>query len=129
MTHEGRQYIEMTAGELAEAGVPQAAIDAALAARRAGAVKAECKRRIYSVLSREAQMNITAVSTTIAAKSASSRTAEEKDTLAGAQAALGWVDTMRARAAELAADADADFLADASWPACPQEVIDLAARF
>ena len=30
ITHEGRQYLEMTPAELAEAGVPQAAIDAAL---------------------------------------------------------------------------------------------------
>ena len=126
--HDGRRY----AGSpeyLAAAGVPQEVINAALAQRRAQEVKAECKRRIYSVMSAEAQMNATAAVGTIAAKSASSRSQEEKDTLAAAQAALEWVDQMRAAAASLAADAGADYQADAAWPAAPREVRDLVEKF
>ena len=129
LTHEGRTYINATLDFLAEAGVPQAVIDAELARLRARAVKAECKRRIYGVMSAETQMNITAVSAAIAAKPASSRTAEEKATLAAAQAALAWVDAMRTRAAELAADPQADFKADAAWPAVPDEVKQLVERY
>ena len=129
ITHEGRQYVEMTPDELTAAGVPQAVIDAELARLRAAKVKAECKRRIYAVMSAEAQMNITAVSAAIAAKPASSRTAEEKATLAAAQAALAWVDAMRTRAAELAADPKADFRGDAAWPAVPDEVKQLVERY
>ncbi len=129
ITHEGRQYVEMSPDELAAAGVPQEVIDAALARLRAQEVKAECKRRIYAVMSAEAQMNITAVSAAIAAKPASSRTAEEKATLAAAQAALAWVDAMRARAAELAADPNADLRSAGDWPAVPDEVKQLVERY
>ena len=129
ITHEGRQYVEMTPVELAEAGVPRNVIDAELARLRAREVKAECKRRIYAVMSAETQMNITAVSAAIAAKSASSRTAEEKATLAAAQAALAWVDAMRARAAELAADPNADLRSAGAWPAVPDEVKQLVERY
>ena len=127
--HDGRQYLEMTPDDLHAAGVPQEVIDTALAQLRAAKVKAECKSRIYAVLSPETQMNATAASAAIAAKSASSRSQEEKDTLAAAQAALEWVDQMRAAASSLAADAGADYQTDAAWPAVPQEVRDLAARF
>ena len=129
ITHEGRQYLEMTPAELAEAGVPQRVIDAELARLRAREVKGECKRRIYAVMSAETQMNITAVSAAIAAKPASSRTAEEKATLAAAQQALAWVDAMRNRAAELASDLQADFRSDAAWPAVPDEVKQLVERY
>ena len=129
ITHKGRQYLEMTPGDLREAGVPQEVIDAALAQARAAEVKAECKCRIYDVMSAETQMNITAVSVSIAAKPASNRSAAEKEALATAQAALAWVDAMRARAAELAADPGADFKADAAWPAVPDEVIRLVERY
>ena len=97
--------------------------------RRAAEVKAECKRRIYAVLSAETQMNATAFATTVAAKAASARTVEEKNTLAAVQAALAWVDQMRATAATLLADPAADFKADAAWPAQPAEVAQLAQRF
>ena len=126
--HDGRRHTG-SPEYLAAAGVPQKEIDAALARLRVQEVKAECKRRIYNVMSAEAQMNATAAVGTIAAKSASSRSAEEKDTLAAAQAALAWVDQMRAAAASLAADAGADYQMDAAWPAAPREVRDLAARF
>ncbi len=129
ITHEGRQYVAMTPTGLAEAGVPQEVIAAALAERRAEAVKRECKRRIYAVLSAETQMNMTAAAAAISSKPASSRSAEEKAVLAGLQAALGWVDAMRARAAELVTDTDADYLSDEAWPAPPAEVAQVAARF
>lgn len=128
ITHGGHQYLEMTPDDLRASGVPQEAIDVALAQLRAQEVKAECKRRIYAVMSAETQMNITAVSAAIAAKPASSRTAEEKATLAAAQQALAWVDAMRARAAELAGDPQADFKA-AAWPAVPDEVKQLVERY
>ena len=126
--HEGRRYVGDPA-ELAAAGVPHKEIDAALARLRARDVKAECKRRIYAVMSAETQMNITAVSAAIAAKPASNRTAEEKATLAAAQAALAWVDAMRARAAELAGNPDVDYRSDAAWPAVPDEVMQLVERY
>ena len=127
--YKGLTYKDWELDDLLKEGVPQEAINAALAREYAAKVKTECKRRIYSVMSAEAQMNATAAVSTIAAKSASSRSQEEKDTLAAAQAALAWVDQMRSAAAALAADAGADYQADAAWPAAPREVRDLAARF
>ena len=129
ISHGGHTYVDATPQFLRAAGVPQEVIDAELARQRAQAVKAECKRRIYAVMSAETQMNITAVSAAIAAKPASARSPEEKATLAAAGAALAWVDAMRARAAELAGTPDVDYRNDAAWPAVPDEVKQLVERY
>lgn len=98
------------AGELAERD---------RAAHRA-AVKAECRRRILTVLDETAQMNLAA--------DAGAGRLGRADRAAHA-AALGWRDAMRARAGELGADESADFTDDAAWPAPDARIVDLAARF
>lgn len=114
-------YVRFSEEGLADRGVPQVAIDAARDGDRAAAVSLECRRRIYSAASAEAQMNMAAAVAVISSKDASARTDGENAILAGAEAAIGWVAEMRAAAAALAADAGADFMADAVWPEVPPE--------
>ncbi|MCA1492688.1 hypothetical protein I6F11_17345 [Ensifer sp. NBAIM29] len=127
--HDGKTFANFSEEAALVAGVPAAVVEAAKLADRRKAVSAECRRRIYAVGSAEAQMNVTTLAAAISAKTASSRSAEETAMLATVQESLDWVMAMRARFAELAADPAADFLDDASWPACPQTVIDLYAQF
>lgn len=129
LEHDGRGYQQMTPNELLEAGVPQALIDQYLADVRIGAIKAECRRRIYAVASAEAQMNVATALGAASAKTASARSAEETALIAGAQQGVAWVAAMRSQVDVLAADADADFMADQAWPACPQEARDVYGQF
>ncbi|MCM2291106.1 hypothetical protein NAC44_02030 [Allorhizobium sp. BGMRC 0089] len=129
LTHEGRLYAAFTAEALATAGVPADAIETAQAIAHREAVKAECRRRIYAVGSAEAQMNVTSITATISAKTASSRSDAEKAILDAASQSIEWVTAMRQRFTELADDMSADYLGDASWPECPEAVIDLYAQF
>lgn len=129
ITHNGIGYTEATPAELAARGVPQAIIDQALAAVRRDLIKAECSRRIFAVASAPTQQNMAAAAAVIAGKAVATRTDQEKAVLAGLEAALGWVQAMRGAVATLAADASADFRADAAWPACPAPVAALAAQF
>ena len=85
-----------------------------------GAVAAECERRIYAVASLNCQMNMTAW--------VASRQADDVDR-AAFDAALGWVQAMRAACARLVASSADDFGQDALWPACPADVAAFAARF
>lgn len=85
-----------------------------------GAVASECQRRIYAVASQNCQMNMTAW---VASGQASDA---DKAAFAGA---LGWVQAMRGAFASLAAAQDATFTGDAHWPAVPDGVAALAARF
>ena len=126
---DGRQYVNWSPEDALAAGVPQTVIDAELANLRIAAIKAECRRRIYAVASPEAQMNMAAATAVISGKTASARSDSEKATLAGAEAAIGWVAAMRATIAALAADPATDVTADAAWPAIPPEALAMIANF
>ncbi|WP_341204783.1 hypothetical protein [uncultured Sulfitobacter sp.] len=93
------------------------------------AIKAECRRRIYAAASAETQMNMATAAAVVSAKTASNRSAEESAMLTGLGQAIDWVAAMRARVAELAADADLDFRADESWPDLPDGARDFVAMF
>lgn len=93
-------------------------IAAQVAAGRLAAAKAECRRRIFAVANETAQMNLAAVA------AAGLMTAPDRATYA---AGLAWVAAMRA-ACTAAAKAD-DPSADALWPAVPDGVAALAARY
>ncbi|BCH63523.1 MULTISPECIES: hypothetical protein [Rhizobium/Agrobacterium group] len=127
--YNGQTYAGFNTDALADAGVPQTVIKDAQALAHHEAVKAECRRRIYAVGSSEAQMNVTSMTAAISAKTEANRTAEEKAIVAAASQSIEWVTAMRGRFAELAEDMEANYLADASWPECPQAVIDLYAQF
>ena len=129
LVHDGIGYSEATPVELLGRGVPQSAIDGAMAAIRLGQIKSECRRRIYAVASAETQMNMASAAAVIGAKTVSSRTDPEKAALLAFEASLGWVQAMRGAIAPLAADGNADYQADAAWPACPPEVVALAGAY
>ena len=112
-----------------EMGADENDIADALAAQRRDAVKAECRRRIYAVASAETQLNMTSYAAAIALKPPAERTAEEAGVAAAFMAALAWVSAMRAAVAAIAGDAARDIAADASWPACPDQVVALASSF
>ena len=84
------------------------------------AVKIECGRRIYAVASAASQVNM-------AAARAAGIMSEAENTafLAG----LAWIAAMRAASATLISTEDATFADDVHWPACPAEVVALAANF
>lgn len=129
LDHNGLHYAGYTRDGLAAAGVPNTAIDAAAARLRREHIKTECRRRIYGVASAEAQMNINGAVALAGAKTASQRSAAETALLAAHALAVQWIADMRAAVETLSADPDADFLAEPSWPACPAEVVALAAQF
>jgi hypothetical protein len=129
LAYGGRIYSMMPEAELLAAGVPQAVIDAAKAAGRAADIKAECRRRIYAEASQETQANMMAAATVIAARPAEDRSPADQEMLAAFTIAMEWVTAMRANIATLAADAGADFHAEASWPAVPPEAAALAALY
>jgi len=122
-----RRVIDMASGE--QAMVPftaeeEAAADAASAAEIAAylpaAIKDECRRRIFAVANETAQMNM-------ASHAAAGLFDAGKN--AAYLAALTWVAEMRAACAALIAAADAAFLNDEAWPACPPDAAALAANY
>lgn len=127
--HDGKIFLSITAEDLLAQGVASEEVAQAVATLRAKEISAECRRRIYAVASQEAQMNMAAALGVISSKTASARTDDEKAILAGAEAAIGWVAAMRAAVATLAADADADFTADAAWPDVPPEALAMIQHF
>lgn len=129
LNHDGIQYAGFTRSQLVAAGVPENAIATAEALARRELIKAECRRRIYGVASAEAQINISGTATLASAKTASQRSAEETALLSAHALAVQWIMDMRAAVETLSADPDADYFADAAWPACPAEVAALAAQF
>lgn len=96
---------------------------------RASQISAECRRRIYAVASNEAQMNMAAASALISSKTSSARSEEEKAVLAGLEAALGWVNAMRANVQTLANDPAANFMDNGQWPAPPDIATTIIAQF
>lgn len=127
--YNGRVYIGQTDAALIAQGVPEEVIAQHHALARRDLIKAECRRRIYGVASSEAQMNINGAAALAGAKTASQRSAAETALLTAQALAVQWITDMRAAVETLSADPDADFLAETSWPACPAEVIALAAQF
>lgn len=127
--HNGRLYQNWDSDEALAAGVPSDVVDVAIAGVRRRDISNECRRRIYAVAPAESQMNMAAAVGVISSKAASARTDDEKVILAGAEAAIGWVAAMRATVATLAADADADFTADAAWPDVPPEALAMTQHF
>ncbi|KPD11558.1 hypothetical protein [Phaeobacter sp. 11ANDIMAR09] len=126
---DGRRYEGWTEEDARRAGVPADVIASAKLDARRGAVSAECRRRIYSVASVEAQMNMATAVALVSGKAEADRTDDDNTVLNGVQVALAWVSDMRAAFEDLAADPDADFLSDAAWPALPPEIPPLIDRF
>lgn len=127
--YEGRKTINVTADEALTLGYPKAVVDAAKAAGHATLISGECRRRIYALASAETQMNMAAASAVISAKTASTRTDQEKAVLAGLEAAIGWVGAMRANVATLAGDPSKDFTDDENWPDVPAAAAAIADQF
>lgn len=87
------------------------------AAGHVEAVKAACRARIYAVLDAPTVSNIQGAAI-----------AGELDAgqMALFRAGRLWVDAMLAASRSMVADPEADYLSDASWPAVPNGVADLA---
>lgn len=133
-THaDSRVEILETAGDLRAAIVASPAVAARIAGKaqreaalRAAEIKAECTRRIYAELSDATQKNLNAYATDLAlqaALGATLSTAQQAD-IATAQAARAWV-----LATVAASRAAIQTGTDPVWPALPQGVAALAARF
>jgi competence protein ComGC len=98
---------------------PSAERQAAINARaREARVKAENRRRIYAVASERAQSNINA---------AAAAGLLSPDQLVAYQRHVRWIAEMRAACQRLAENPDLNLADEANWPACPQEVVALAA--
>jgi hypothetical protein len=129
LEYNGRRYDGLTELDAQEIGIPENAINAALAKVRLEAVKSECRRRIYAAASAETQMNMATAAAVISAKEASARTEEQASILSGLDDAIGWVAQMRARVIELADDAAPDIAGDANWPPLPDGARDVVDKF
>ncbi|PCJ08319.1 MAG: hypothetical protein COB16_08360 [Rhodobacteraceae bacterium] len=129
LKHGGKTFANFEPDALLAAGVPQAVIDTAQSEIRRKAVSAECRRRIYAGASVEAQLNLTAATSAIAATQEADRTEDDLAVLSGATAVIDWVSTMRAKVVVLAADTDANHLEDATWPALSAEAQVVIGRF
>ncbi|SDR15306.1 hypothetical protein [Pseudovibrio sp. Tun.PSC04-5.I4] len=127
--HQGKTYANFDLKGLQGQGVPQAAIDKALSEARLMLVKAECRRRIYAQASSETQINMATATAAVAGKAVEDRSAEDLALLTSTKAALDWVNAMRAKVIDLAADPDTGFTLDASWPDCPADVVAIVEQF
>ena len=127
--HAGRTYAGFTPTDALAAGVPQHAIDAALAFARREKIKAECRSRIYGIASSEAQINISGAASLVIETPVADRSAEDEALLAAYRQSLAWIKAMREAVEALTLDADADITSDAAWPTCPAAVAALAAQF
>lgn len=95
-------------------------IAAEATAARTARARAKCERRILAVASRNTQTNI------IGAAAAGLFSPPQ---MAAYVASLAWIAAMRAAWPPMAADPGRDIDDDAEWPACPPEVVALAAAF
>lgn len=129
ISHNGRTTLDTTRPEAEALGYPEAVIAQAEATARGALIAAECRRRIYAVASAETQMNMASAASLISAKTASQRSEQEAGVLVGLEAALGWVQAMRAKVAEMSADPDAEIYSDESWPDAPAEAVAVASQF
>ncbi|MCA0855897.1 hypothetical protein [Phaeobacter italicus] len=126
--YNGLIYDDWTPKAARDAGVPEDVIASAQLKKRRALVSQECRRRIYTAASAEAQMNMATAVGIISGKAEADRSQDDRAVLDGARLALAWVEDMRAAFEALAADPGADFLSDAAWPALPPEVPPLIQR-
>lgn len=117
--HNGKSYLGFTAEAALAAGVPDSVIKAAQKEVVSNLINGECRRRIYAIASAETQMNMASASAVVSAKAVEDRTDADTALLAGLAAAIEWVGAMRAASKSLAADPEAEFLSDKSWPDLP----------
>jgi len=129
LEYNGRRYDGLTELDAQEIGIPESAVNAALADLRLKAIKAECRRLIYAEASAETQMNMATAAAVISAKEASARTEDEALILKGLDDAIEWVASMRGRVSELAVDAALDIADDANWPPLPDGARDVVNKF
>jgi len=96
----------------------------------ADAIKAECSRRIFAVLSESTQKNLTAYAVDLSLKLAAgdALTSIEVSDIGTARAARAWVQAMLAKCRTLVM-ASGDWKSDATWPPVPEGVAEIAARF
>ena len=97
----------------------------------AATIKAACSRRINAVLKdRTTQLNMVGAAVALARKEAAETIGEgEADTLALLQAGQEWVGAMQQASRDLIADDGTGWEDDASWPAAPVGLADLADGF
>lgn len=90
--------------------------------------RAECGRRIFARASSTTQANMGLYAGVLAAIPAASRTAAQKADIAALADAAAWVDAMRARWPQIAADG-LDPTDDTNWPQPSAAAVALAGRF
>lgn len=95
------------------------ALEATFVPTREAVVKKECQRRIFAVADEFCQMNMTG------AAAAGAFTEAQQTTYANA---VTWIGQMRGTCAALISGGGNE-RDDASWPACPPDVLALAAMF
>lgn len=83
-------------------------------------ISAECRRRIFVEADEVTQMNMTAAATSGTLNEAQMDLYRD---------ALAWVNAMRTRAADLAANVDRDYFEDDKWPEPAQALRDFVAQF
>lgn len=127
--YNGRVYIGQTDAALIAQGVPEEVISQHHALARRDLIKAECRRRIYGLASAETQTNINGAAALVSAKTSAQRSAADAALLAAFSQSLQWITDMRAAVEQLDSDPASDYLADAAWPICPDEVIALVAAY
>lgn len=121
----------------APAHLTEAEVAGRLAAIRAKGIKAECRARILAVVPETAQMNIAQAVTTYTAERLRGATEAGAEAAAGlsdadfstARAGRQWIAEMQAACRAMARDPGTDHTADAAWPAIPDGVAALVARF
>lgn len=86
----------------------------------ADTIKGECGRRIYAIASDSAQKNM------LANFVAGNLTPEDE---AAFRAGTNWIRSMQETCRQLIGTADAGYAEDSKWPAVPDGVVALAARF
>lgn len=104
---------------------------------RAQAVKEECRRRILRVIPFEAQQNIAQAMAVHAAEIAHGASKPEAKLVSGletsdfltAQNGRQWIASMQATCRAIADNPTADPTDDAAWPAPPELLVALVARF
>jgi len=125
---DGRRHVG-SYGRANARGLDQTKADKAARQERLDHVSAICRARIYGVASNEAQSNMLAAGTLVSAKNPSNRSAEETALITTLGLALGWITAMRTQVQAIVDDLAIDPALDASWPAPPQDFVDLAALY
>lgn len=117
--HREADLIERTVGP-GELAALLAVVNKPKGEALAGAIKAECQRRIYSVVDQIAQVNL-------AAAAAGGVFAPEQMTVY--RVGLAWIASMRAACGQLVVNKDETFEEDRHWPDPGPTIIALADQF